>query len=301
MRLAAASKGFLSYCRHERRLSPLTLAAYESDIDDARRYFGSNAQMSKLCSDRLKDYLASLNGDRGLSVATVRRRFATLHGLFGWTFVDAPADNPFATWKPRLKKPRRLPKALSNAEVRHLLQSPGARDAGLGADTHLVILLLVATGLRISELCSLRVMDVSPDGSQLHVRGKGLRDRNVYVANAGVRAALKQLRKRGAATGQAEVLFCNRYGRALTPAAFRGRMKRLCKGNTDGKRITPHMLRHTAATLLIETGVDIRYVQKLLGHASIATTELYTHVADESLRRTLVKADIVGRVSRRSS
>ncbi len=78
-------------------------------------------------------------------------------------------------------------------------------------------------------------------------------------------------------------------------------MKRLCSAHTDGKRVTPHMLRHTAATLLIETGVDIRYVQKLLGHASIATTELYTHVADESLKRILVKADIVGRVSRRSS
>jgi len=155
--------------------------------------------------------------------------------------------------------------------------------------------LLVVTGMRVGELCRLRLDDVAPDGSVLRVHGKGARDRVAYVTDASLRQELRRIveTRRRAAAG-AGALFLNRNGAPLRPQSVRAKLKRLAKDAGLGRRVTPHMLRHTAATLLIETGVDIRFVQRLLGHSSIATTEIYTHVSDEALRRTLERADVLG-------
>jgi integrase/recombinase XerD len=255
--------------------------------------------LAEINADSLKGYLSYLNDHRSLTVATVRRRFATLQGLFKWATADEVFENPFHRWKPKLKRPKRLPRALQRLELSGLLDLAQSRSKRGAASemTFLSLTLMAATGLRVSELCALTVEDMSPDGGTFRIRGKGSRDRVVFVSNEWLKdllAGWREVRARSASSS--EPLFVGRGGGQLRPAALRGRTKRLASAGGATRKVTPHMLRHTAATLLIEEGVDIRLVQRLLGHASIATTEIYTHVADETLRRSLAQADVIGRV-----
>jgi site-specific recombinase XerD len=154
---------------------------------------------------------------------------------------------------------------------------------------------MVATGIRVGELCKIRADDVSSEARSLRIHGKGARDRVVYISDAGLQADLRKLidwhRERGTVSGN---LFLNRRARPMKPQSIRSELRRYSTEMRTARRITPHMLRHTAATLLIERGVDIRFVQRLLGHSSIATTEIYTHVSDEALRLTLERANVLG-------
>jgi integrase/recombinase XerD len=153
---------------------------------------------------------------------------------------------------------------------------------------------MISTGVRVGELCRLRIDDVSPEGSTLRVHGKGSRDRIVYIADVDLRRDLRRLvDSRQEANDPTGALFVNRHGFAMKPQSIRSKLRRYATEVGLARRITPHMLRHTAATLLIETGVDIRFVQKLLGHSSIATTEIYTHVSDEALKATLERANVL--------
>lgn len=300
MRLDAVIPAFLSHCESERRLAPLTIEAYSADLDDFGRHVGLHAAIEDISEENLKDYLVALNTTRALSIATVRRRFATLKGLFKWAAVQHAFANPFVSWSPKLKRPKRLPRALHRPELSALMEKAEsrARRSVISNITLLAVALIAATGLRVSETCALALEDVTPDGAIIRVKGKGARDRIVYVSNAWLLEKLASWRTVRAKTAKpSDPLFVNRAGRALTPPAFRGRLRRLT--TTSERRVTPHMLRHTAATLLIEAGVDIRIVQRLLGHASIATTEIYTHVADELLRRSLAQADVISAVAPR--
>ena len=160
---------------------------------------------------------------------------------------------------------------------------------------------MISTGIRVGELCKVRIEDVSPDGSSFRIHGKGARDRVAYISDASLQRELRQLvedrrRRMGGAIGS---LFLNRYGSPMRPQSVRSKLRRYAVEVGLVRRVTPHMLRHTAATLLIETGVDIRFVQRLLGHSSIATTEIYTHVSDEALRTTLERADVLGTLAPR--
>jgi site-specific recombinase XerD len=153
---------------------------------------------------------------------------------------------------------------------------------------------MVSTGIRVGELCKLLVDEITPDGSSLRIHGKGSRDRVAYISDAALRRELSQLvRGRRHAEGGGGALFVNRHGAPMKPQSIRSKLRRYAGEIGLARRVTPHMLRHTAATLLIETGVDIRFVQRLLGHSSIATTEIYTHVSDEALRSTLERADVL--------
>ena len=151
---------------------------------------------------------------------------------------------------------------------------------------------MVATGLRVGELCRIKLEDISPDCAVIRVHGKGSRDRVVYVTDDSLRtdigAIVAQRRH-----GDSVHLLLNRLRAPMKPQSIRSRLKNIASQSGIQRRITPHMLRHTAATLLIETGVDIRFVQRLLGHSSIATTEIYTHVTDEALRSSLARADVL--------
>lgn len=152
---------------------------------------------------------------------------------------------------------------------------------------------MISTGMRVGELCKLRVDDVSPDGSMIRIHGKGSRDRVAYVADQSLKLEVRQLLRERRIAGSGVPLFVNRYGLAMNPQSIRAKLRQNGLAAGLSRRVTPHMLRHTAATLLIETGVDIRFVQRLLGHSSIATTEIYTHVSDEALRMTLERAAVL--------
>ena len=314
MQFCVAVDEFLRFCSLERQLSAYTLAAYGTDLNDFTKWIrmrtGSAAAhvvategvadiaIADISTAALKHYLEDMVGARRLAVATVRRRFACLRAFFRRAAARGGVADPFAEWRPLLPRRKRLPRTLSRSETRFLLAGRAVKAMPRRAgetpfDT--IVRLLVVTGMRVGELCRLRLDDVAPDGSVLRIHGKGARDRVAYVTDAGLRQDLRRIvehRRRAAA--DAGALFLNRHGAPLRPQSVRARLRRLAKDAGLGRRVTPHMLRHTAATLLIETGVDIRFVQRLLGHSSIATTEIYTHVSDEALRRTLERADVLG-------
>jgi site-specific recombinase XerD len=297
MEICAAIDDFLQYCAVERRLSQNTLQAYACDLTDFRAWLATSSLTSDVCTDTLKAYLQVMVIDRKLAAATVRRRIACLRTFFRRISDLGIRSDPFSGWRLTLPRRKRLPRALSRGEVTSLLSqslSCGSNSTVPERELATVIRLMVASGLRVGELCKLRVEDISPEGASLRVQGKGSRDRVAYIADLGLRIELKALaEKRHHAHGSAASLFVNRHGTKLKPPSIRTNLQRAAEAAGLTRRITPHMLRHTAATLLIETGVDIRIVQRLLGHSSIATTEIYTYVSDETLRATLERANVL--------
>lgn len=286
---------FLRFCSVERRLSENTLAAYRSDLADFFGWLRGDAEAGEVSTETLRNYLEWMVGERKLTIATVRRRLACLRAFFRWRVDQLQVDDPFAGWRVQLPRRKRLPRALSGHEVSALLassRSPVPSESLLC----LAVRLMVATGLRVGELCKLRIDDVSPDGSTLRVHGKGSRDRIAYVTDGPLQVDLQQFVSARRRVDAAGALLVNCHGTALKPQSIRTQLRRSAERAGLSRRITPHMLRHTAATLLIETGVDIRFVQRLLGHSSIATTEIYTHVSDEALRTTLKRADVLARL-----
>jgi site-specific recombinase XerD len=290
MQLIVATNAFIQFCAVERRLSPHTCSAYRFDLADFAKWAPVNGL--EISTEKLKSYMENMAA-RKLSTSTIRRRLACLRAFFNHTCEHTTTPNPFDGWRLRMARRKQLPRSLSRTEASTLLSTStyAGHQTSRGNQTiHIAIRLMVSTGLRVGELCSLRKEDILSHGTALRVRGKGARDRIAYVSDAELAQELSAL------AGQQDVhsaLFLNRAGRALRPHSIRSGLRRLAGQAGFRRKLTPHMLRHTAATLLIETGVDIRFVQRLLGHSSISTTEIYTHVSDEALRTTLAKANVL--------
>jgi site-specific recombinase XerD len=296
MPFRVAVEEFLRVCAHEQRLSPHTVQAYASDLADFGKWLPTNVAISDISTAVLKDYLEDMVGRRVLAAATVRRRLACLRAFFRRLTEMGEGANPFAQWFPALPRRKRLPRTLSREEASFLLSprctTPRPRGSN-DPDFRIAVRLMVSTGIRVGELCKLEAEHVSPDGATLRIHGKGSRDRVVYVTDPDLRVELGRLAQQRGMEPGVSALFVNRYGAPMRPQSIRSKLRRDAAEAGLTRRVTPHMLRHTAATLLIETGVDIRFVQRLLGHSSIATTEIYTHVSDEALRVTLERADIL--------
>ena len=291
MKLDSILEDYLFQCSVERRLAENTAQAYRSDLQHFFAFQGGESATSSLTVSNLKKYLAHMLGEAGLSTATARRRIACLRGFCRFAAEKYGLADPFEAWSPSLKRSKRLPRAVSCTEIKSLIE-PVDRTRHIDTETVFAILLISVTGIRVSELCAIRSTDVSPDGSSIHITGKGSKDRIVYVSDEELRCDLMKRRTvRIAQEGEMARLLLNSRGAALQPQALRRRLRNLCARANLPRIVTPHMLRHTAATLLIESGTDIRFVQRLLGHASIATTEIYTQVNDRSLRRAVFEAN----------
>jgi site-specific recombinase XerD len=305
MEFRDAASIFLRFCKIEKQLSQHTLSAYECDLTDFRKWLPRETGLPEVSTTVLQTYLKSMVEERKLTAATVRRRLACLRSFFRYISNTMGAKNPFAEWRLLIPRRKRLPRTLSRVETTSLLSmffSGELSSQKTDRSDHLgtAVSLMVATGLRVGELCSLRLDDVSPDASTLRIQGKGARDRVAYVVDVNLRKAIQRLiserRKTSAGFGP---LFINRLGSAMRPQSIRSKLRQCAVDAGISRRVTPHMLRHTAATLLIEAGVDIRFVQRLLGHSTIATTEIYTHVSDEALRTRLEQADVLATLSAR--
>jgi site-specific recombinase XerD len=297
MLITSAVADFLRYCEIERQLSEHTLEAYDGDLTDFCRFVGAARSVDSITELTLTEYLTEMLDCRRLAIATVRRRFACLRAFNRRLAVSGQAANLFDRWRLQLPRRKRLPRALSKLEVSELLTGFASKQESSAQmrRSSTAVRLMIATGIRVGELCKIRTGDLSSDVKSLRIHGKGARDRIVYISDVSLQADLRKLiewhRERGSANGN---LFLNRRARPMKPQSVRSELRRYSTRVRTARRITPHMLRHTAATLLIERGVDIRFVQRLLGHSSIATTEIYTHVSDEALRMTLERADVLG-------
>lgn len=301
---------YVDHCRIERSLSENSLRAYEQDLQAFLRFTRVPERGSS--KDELSAFVRQMKETLGLSPATVRRRVITLRAFFQWLVRSGRLSNsPFDEFPIEVRLPKRLPRPVDRPTLSQVFSetrriSPPSADptrqrhrGRIGSEevTSLVVRLLVSTGLRVGEATHLRISDVASNGASIRVRGKGSRERTVYVSNEGLLADLKQyILDRRAEVDPHEYLFANSRGRRLSEAAFRKRLRLLSSDLAIYPHLTPHRLRHSAATLLIEEGVDIRLVQRLLGHASIATTEIYTRVSDTSLISAIRTADTLGKV-----
>lgn len=227
----------------------------------------------------------------------IRDALAALRGYFKDRArqSDGPAS-PFLGLDIQLPRTRSLPRALSRQETiklakaaRRTLTPRAGREARVLAAG---VLTLTSVGLRIGELAQLRRGDFHAGDGGLHVRGKGNRERRVFIVDRGLCDELAQL-----AAGEPEAPLFGMGARPWSTAQLRERIKRFARSAGVERKVTPHMLRHTSATLLLEDGVDLLFLQRMLGHENIATTALYARVNDASLRQALERAGLLGALS----
>jgi integrase/recombinase XerD len=287
-------EAYLDRLSARRAPSPHTIRAYRSDLRSYARFVGAEDLPFDL-GETLLAYIRALQVSRGASPRTVRRRVAALRSYFGdRARLPGGAPTPFQGLDIHLPRARSLPRALSRDEAvmlvraaRGRLREPNSPRAERAVAAG--ILTLVSVGLRIGELVSLRRGDFHAGDGGLHVRGKGNRERRVFVADRELKAELARL-----SAGSPELPLFSKGAQAWSTARLRERVKTFAREAGVRRKITPHMLRHTAATLLLEDGVDLLFLQRMLGHENIATTALYARVNDASLRQALERASLLG-------
>ena len=288
----ASAADYVRRYKASRTPSVHTLKAYESDLRDFTRFL-ARGSLSDACGETILAYASHLVSERAAAPRTLRRRMACLRGFYkDLVRTGALGRSPFADLEIQIPRPRSLPRALTRADAARLTRAAWheCRDgAPLPAQLFPAsILLLVSVGLRVGELTRLRPADFDPESGGLLVRGKGRRERRVYVVDERLRQAVARLARRpGALT-----LF-GRPDEELSVQSVRRALRQLAAAAGIERRVTPHMLRHTCATLLLEDGVDLRVLQRLLGHESIATTAIYAHVGDAGLRSALTGAGLL--------
>ncbi len=270
----------------ERGLSRNTVAAYRADLARLARALGPGRRPEEARREDLLEVLRAMRVE-GRSPRSVARWRVSVRRFFAYLVArGAIEDNPAA----RLEAPRAtrsLPKVLDAGEVEALLAAP-ERASALGLRDAAMLELLYATGLRVSELVSLRLSDLHLDAGYLRCTGKGDKERVVPLggeADAVLQSYLAEARLRLLDGKRSDVLFVNGRGGPLSRQGFWKNLRRHGVRAGIRARISPHMLRHSFATHLLENGADLRSVQVMLGHADISTTQIYTHVNRERLRR----------------
>ena len=280
---------FINNLKITKNLSPKTLNAYSSDLNQFANY-----EQNILTPD-IRAFIAHLTCDLQLKDSSVRRKIITLKNFYGFLVESEILEaSPFQKLKFRFKQERRLPKTLSIGEVSKLLncfndaviRTPFAskeymRDAAL-------IDLLVSTGIRIGEAAAITLDDIVTTEHTLLIHGKGRKQRLIYVSSpvtwARISALVKERkRERGS------YLFVNRYNNPISIHGIEDIYKKYVKKAQINVKSTPHYLRHTFATNLLANGADLRSVQEILGHASVATTQIYTEVTTNRKKQVLKK------------
>jgi integrase/recombinase XerC len=298
MRTAIAR--FLQYLAVERNASPYTVKSYREDLSALAEYL-SDAYGGKLPSPGnvtvfdLRGYVAALS-ESGYAKTSIARHLASLRGFFrfgqreGWTKTNPakPLRNP--------RKGRSLPHFLSAEDLGKLFDAPSP-DEPMGLRDRAILETMYSAGLRVSEVVGLDNADLDFEAYVLRVRGKGRKERLAPVGSYAVQALGRWLKVRVQEKRHKRVLtpfsvpvFVNKYGRRLTTRSVARMLEKYLKLTGLDSRTTPHSLRHSFATHLLDRGADIRSVQELLGHKSLSTTQIYTHVSTTTLREVYERA-----------
>lgn len=287
MRISEATAAYAAHLADVRRLSPATVRAYRGDLADLQAVIG-DVEVGDVRLENLRDWLWQ-DLQRGISRATAARRTAAIRGFFGWAH-----DHGHAATDPSLrlvapKRGRTLPAVAGADAVAALLEDLGARAADgdpLLLRDHALLELIYASALRVSEACGLDLTDVDDARRTVRVLGKGSKERIVPFGGAAARALDAYLvRARPVLAGPAAgpAVFLGPRGGRLSPRAVYAVVARELAPVVGAETIGPHALRHSAATHLLEGGADLRAVQEMLGHASLGTTQIYTHVSGDRL------------------
>jgi tyrosine recombinase XerC len=285
---------YLKYLEHVRHLSANTVAAYRRDIESFQEYLARRGlPEEQLPEPAVRGFVAECS-KRGLSSRSINRLLSALRGYYRFRQkVARDSANPFRDVR-SLRTDKPLPSFLFEEEVARLLD----REAGdfWQLRDRLILELLYSTGCRVSELTAIDLQDLAPRDGSLRVRGKGGKERLVFVGRPARELLREYLLRRKAALlqlrrdpGEAALLL-NRRGGRLSPRGVEELLKTITRKAALDKPVSPHTFRHSFATHILNRGADIRVVQELLGHASLSTTQVYTHLDVEGLRRVYEKA-----------
>ena len=285
---------YIEHCQYRKRLDYKTLKAYQIDL---KQYAGSCPSMKNALSKEVVDrYITNLH--KQYKPKTVKRKIASLKAFFHYLeYQELIKENPFNKLDTRFREEKLLPKTIPFHSIQKFLSVLYEQKSLASSDYQLrccvrdiaVIELLFATGMRISELCSLKPESIDLESGNILIYGKGAKERVIQIGNPEVISALllyqEYFEEDIAACGY---FFVNKRKNKLSDQSVRFMIKRYAEIAGITQHITPHMFRHSFATLLLEQDVDIRYIQQMLGHSSISTTEIYTHVSNKKQRDILV-------------
>jgi len=290
---------FLTYLSVEKGFSDNTLAAYRNDLNDLASFAeGEAAKKSSLPSwadftrQGMLSYLLNLK-ERNYADTTLARKVAAAKSFFKFMVAEgrlkeSPTENVSS---PNVG--RQLPKPISHADAMKLLDQPSKLATPEAKRDSAMLALLYASGMRVSELMSLNLVDVDTEGDFVRCFGKGHKERLIPIArraSLALKEYLEEARPKLVHGNVEKALFLNRRGERLTRQGFWQILKGYAKAAELKAEITPHTLRHSFATHMLSGGADLRSVQELLGHANISTTQVYTHLTSEHVRRTYEKA-----------
>lgn len=277
---------YLEVCARQRRLNSKTIKAYRTDLGQMRVIMGEQ----EAGREAIIRYIEELN--ERFKPRTSKRKIASAKAFFRWMEEEGYIkEDPFRRVRVKMREPKTLPRTVPLQTIEAMLRK--ARTiAENGTATNrahrdlAVMELLFATGIRVSELCDLNIEDVDLGEGNIMIWGKGAKERQLQIGHLGVLNALRRYdrtRKRGAHSA----FFVDNRGRRLTDAKVRRIVRRYGRLVAPGMHVTPHMFRHSFATFLLEEDVDIRYIQHMLGHSSIVTTQIYTEVASSKQKDIL--------------
>ena len=269
---------YLEFLDIEKGLAENTLEAYRRDLNDFFNFCG-NIELDCIQRTKINSYIRSLH-EKHYSPTSIMRKIASLRGFFKWSNTNGIIKSNPALTLEQPKVPQKLPKVMTIEEVNNLL------NQNLTKLQRIIVELLYGCGLRVSELVNLKLTDYNLNGKYLQCTGKGSKDRIVPLGKKAVKAIKDFLPERDYYLQkynlQTKLLLINEHGKKVTRQEVYTFIHE--SGKKLHKAISPHTLRHTFATHLIENGADLRVVQELLGHSSVSTTQLYTHISKKRLK-----------------
>ncbi len=286
-------EAFVNYLRYERNMSPETIRAYEKDLHQFLRFFhkgdGILITPGEITSLQVREFLAQLR-EKNYQKTTVVRKLATIRSFYKFLLKKGHiVTNPLADIQtPKVDK--RLPHFLAVEEVEKLLNAPNGSTFQSIRD-RAILEVLYSTGLRVSELTALNVADIDVTGEILKARGKGRRERIMPIGRLALESVKKYIEIRSTVPRINEsdpgALFLNRFGDRLSSRSIRKILDKYIRITGLNEKTSPHTLRHSFATHLLNRGANLRMVQELLGHKHLSTTQIYTHVTTAGLKQVV--------------
>ena len=289
--LDKTTKDFIKYLKNEKRYPETTILSYERDVDNYYGYIKlKNIDYKNISKDEIRDYLKYLD-DLKYSKSTISRILSTLRHFYSYLVIHNIVEiNQFKLIR-NPKKEKKLPNFLQGDELQKIFDTIDI-EKPLGLRNRLIVELLYASGIRVSELTDLTLDDIDINNKEIRITGKGNKERIVYFgeyAKKYLELYLEDSRPILLNKNKTNYLLINNKDEALSPRGVQMVIEDIVKEASLKHNISPHALRHTFATDLLNNGADLKSVQELLGHSSLSTTQIYTHITNERLRSVYLK------------
>lgn len=284
--LHETAEEFLVFIGSVRCLSENTVEGYRGDLIRLEKDLGSEKKMEEISLGDLRNSVGSMSAQK-FSVATMNRFISSVRSMFSYAKKYGYVSKNVSLELKKLKSPKPLPKFMTQTEVDEICRMPDEKKILWPARDKAIFEVLYSSGCRVSEISSLKMQDISSDLKSAVVTGKGRKDRKVFFEEDARNALKKYFAERKEKFPQKEFafLFVNQNGRPLSSRGISYILNRYSGAEGTNRHVSPHVFRHTFATSMLNDGADIRAVQELLGHSSISTTQRYTHVTLERLKK----------------